>query len=85
MGGGGSTTYVVSLPIILKLVGCPIPGCPSISHSAGQMREHFMYNFLLEGRGATGGEVYAALLRHVRNAHAGEATDQAPEESAFLQ
>ena len=28
---------------ILKYVECPVPGCPSKSHIAGRMREHFMY------------------------------------------
>ena len=33
--------------------------------------------FLLEGYDASGGEVSSTLLRHVQNAHAGGADDQA--------
>ena len=43
MVGRGSTTYVVSFPRILKLVDCPLPGCPEKAGSAGRMWEHFMY------------------------------------------
>ena len=37
------TTYVVSLPRILPLVRCPVPGCPAVVHTAGRMRENFMF------------------------------------------
>ena len=37
------TTYVVSFPRVLKLVKCPVPGCLEVVHSAGQLRENFMY------------------------------------------
>ena len=40
-------TYMVSFPRVLKTVRFPLPGCPEVAHSAGRMREHFMYrNFL---------------------------------------
>ena len=41
--GGGTTTYVVSFPRVLKKVKCPVPGCPAIAHSVGRLQEHFMY------------------------------------------
>ena len=41
--GEGATTYVVSLPRLLQSVKCPVPGCPAIAHSAGRLRESFMY------------------------------------------
>ena len=41
--GGETTTYVVSFPRILQSVRCPVPGCPVVEHSAGRLREHFMY------------------------------------------
>ena len=41
--GGGLTTYVVSLPKVLQEVVCPVPGCPSVAHSAGRLCEHFMF------------------------------------------
>ena len=31
------------LPWILKTVKCPVIGCPEVAHSAGQLREHFMF------------------------------------------
>ena len=49
VGGEGPTTYVVSLPIILKSVECPLIVCIKKSHSAGKMLEHFMHrNFDLK-------------------------------------
>ena len=41
--GGGPTTYVVSSPKVLQEVRCPVSGCPAVVHSAGILREHFMY------------------------------------------
>ena len=41
--GEGAVTYVVSLSWVLKMVRCPVTGCPEVAHSAGQLREHFMY------------------------------------------
>ena len=41
--GGGPTTYVVPSPKVLQEVRCPVPGCPAVAHSAGRLREHFMY------------------------------------------
>ena len=41
--GEGRTTYVVSLPRVLQLIICPVPGCPTICYSAGRLREHFMF------------------------------------------
>ena len=43
--GGGAITFVVSFPRLLKTVRCPVPGCPAVAHSAGRMREHFMYRY----------------------------------------
>ena len=45
VGGGGFTTYVVSLPRILKSMECSVPGCPVISYSADRMQENFMYRY----------------------------------------
>ena len=36
-------TYMVSFPPVLKMVRCPVSGCPEVAHSVGQMRKHFMY------------------------------------------
>ena len=36
-------TYVVSFPLVLKTVKCPVIGCPEVARSAGRLREHFMY------------------------------------------
>ena len=41
--GGGSITYVLSFPWVMKMVRCPVPGCTEVAHIAGQTREHFMY------------------------------------------
>ena len=41
--GGGTTTYVVSFPKVLQEVICPVPGFPVVAHSAGRLREHFMF------------------------------------------
>ena len=41
--GGGTTTYVVSFPRVLKETKCPVPGCPEVAHRAVQLREHFVY------------------------------------------
>ena len=41
--GGVTTTYVVSLPRVLKLAKCLVPGCLEIVHSAGQLQEKFIY------------------------------------------
>ena len=41
--GGVPTTYVVSFPKVIQEVRCPVPGCPVVSHSAGRLREHFMF------------------------------------------
>ena len=37
---------MVSFPRVLKTVIRPVSGCPEVAHSAGQMREHFMYRHL---------------------------------------
>ena len=42
-GEGVSVTYVVSFPRLLKMVRCPVTGCPSVFHSMDRMRERFMY------------------------------------------
>ena len=41
--GGGPSTYLVSFPRLLQEVKCPVPGCSVEVHSAGRLREHFMY------------------------------------------
>ena len=41
--GVGASTYLVSFPRLLQEVKCPVPGCPVEVHSAGRLREHFMY------------------------------------------
>ena len=45
-GGGEQVTYVVSFHRVLKTSRYPVTGCPEVAHSAGQMREHFMYRHL---------------------------------------
>ena len=39
----GPDAYVVSSLRVLQEVKCPVPGCPEVAHSAGRIREHFMY------------------------------------------
>ena len=34
---------MVYFPRVLQEVKCPVPGCPAVAHSAGRLREHFMY------------------------------------------
>ena len=41
--GVGMSTYVVSFPRVLHEAKFPVPGCPSVAHSSGRLREHFMY------------------------------------------
>ena len=41
--GGGTTTYVVSFTKAIQEAICPVPGCPAVAHSAGRLREHFMF------------------------------------------
>ena len=41
--GGGTTTYVMSVPRVIKEVICPVPGCPVVAHSAGRLHKNFMY------------------------------------------
>ena len=38
---------MVSFPRVLKTVRCPVPSCPEVVHSAGRMRENFMYRHFL--------------------------------------
>ena len=40
------TTYVVSLPRVLQLVRCPVPGCPVVEHSERRLRESFMFQHI---------------------------------------
>ena len=49
IGRGGPMTYVVSFPQVLKTVICPVPVFPSVAHSVGRMREHFMYRHFFSG------------------------------------
>ena len=65
----GPTTYVVSLPGILQLVRCPVPGFPAVAQSAGRLREHFMFRLFFTDSGGQGGKGTAALLRLVRHAN----------------
>ena len=39
----GTTTYVLSLSRVLKLVRCKVLGFPAVAHSAGRMKDHFMF------------------------------------------
>ena len=39
----GPNTYVVSFPKVLQEVRYPVPGCPSVAHSAVTLCEHFMF------------------------------------------
>ena len=41
--GEGPTIYVVSFPRLLQVIRCQVPGFTAVSHSAGRMREHFMF------------------------------------------
>ena len=34
---------MVSFPRVLQEVKCPVLGCPAVAHSAGRLRENFMY------------------------------------------
>ena len=43
VGGGGTDTYKVLLPRILKLMGCPVEGCPARANTMERLRENFMY------------------------------------------
>ena len=43
VGGGGLVTYVVSFPLVLKIVRCSVTGCLAVAHSAGRLKEHFIY------------------------------------------
>ena len=45
--GGGLTTYVVSFPKFPEEVRYPVPGCPTVAHSAGGLREHFMFRHFI--------------------------------------
>ena len=42
-GGGGTTTYVMPFPKVLKEVRCPVPGCPAVVHRERRLRKHFMF------------------------------------------
>ena len=43
VGGGGLEVYKVSFPWILKLVDCPVEGCPDKAKTPGRLREHFIF------------------------------------------
>ena len=43
VGGGGMEVYKVSFPCILKLVDCPVEGCPAKEKRPGMLREHFIF------------------------------------------
>ena len=36
----------MSFPRVIRSVRFPVPGCPAVSHSAGRLREHFMFRDL---------------------------------------
>ena len=40
---GVPITYVVSFPRVLKTVYFPVQGCPEVAHSAGILRDYFVY------------------------------------------
>ena len=44
VGGGELEVYKVSFPRILKLVDCPVEGCPAKAKNPGRLREHFMFS-----------------------------------------
>ena len=41
--GGKPTTYVVPFHRVLKMLKCPVTGCLAVAHSAGRLRDHFIY------------------------------------------
>ena len=41
--GGGPTTYVVYLSMVLQEVRYTVPGCPAVAHNAGRLCKHFMF------------------------------------------
>ena len=43
IGEGEPITYAVCFPRATKTAKCPVIGYPEIVHSAGRLREHFMY------------------------------------------
>ena len=45
-GGGEPINFVVYLTQVIKTVRCPVPGCQAVAHSAGRMRENFIYRNL---------------------------------------
>ena len=44
VGRGGLKVYKVSFTRILKLVDCPVEGCPDKAKNPGRLREHFMFH-----------------------------------------
>ena len=43
VGGGGLEVYKVSFHWILKLVDCPVEGCPAKEETPGRLKENFMF------------------------------------------
>ena len=41
--GVGEFTYVVSFPRVLRTVKCPGIGCQEVAHSAGRLRDNFIF------------------------------------------
>ena len=41
--GGRMEVYKVSFTWILKLVDCPVEGCPAKAKTPGRLREHFIF------------------------------------------
>ena len=44
--GVGPTIYLVSFPRVVQSDKCPVRGCPVVAHSAGQLRDNFMYRHI---------------------------------------
>ena len=42
-GGAEPAMNWVSLPRVINRVKCPVPRCTTVAHSAGHLRDHFMY------------------------------------------
>ena len=43
VGGGGTETYVVSFPRILKSVECPVEGYPASVNNPWRLMDHLVY------------------------------------------
>ena len=43
VGIGGTDTYMVSFPWVLKTVACPVDRCPARAYNLRRILEYFMY------------------------------------------